>query len=269
MHTDPVLYPSINVKTYGPGEIIEVEVSESDNKPVFAFNQAYIRVGKTNQKITNNELRALIKRYTLPDFDRQPFLAKNVKEINWNEKLMGEVAKEYYGFKIKNATEFLKRAGLLNGRRATNAAYLCFSQDTDLMFNAIVKAARFQGERMVKFLDMKDFNSNLVTAVNEAIKFIKLNTSNEIVVSGKARHDEIWDYPLEALREAIINALVHRDYNDPGQVQIRIFDNRLSVWSPGLLPKELNLKNLGQERRSIPRNKLLVEIFHKLKIMEV
>lgn len=47
-HTDPILYPSINVKTFGLGEIIEIEVSESDNKPVFAFDRAYVRVGKTN-----------------------------------------------------------------------------------------------------------------------------------------------------------------------------------------------------------------------------
>ena len=268
MHTDPALYPSINVKTYGPGEIIELEIAESDNKPVFAFNSAYIRVGKTNQKITNSELRALIKRYTLVDFDSQSFLGETPSKIIWDEKLIKESAGEYFNVKVKDSTEFLKKAGLLTSRQATNAAYLCFAQNTGLLFNALIKAARFQGERMVKFLDMKDFDSNLITAVNEVIKFIKLNTSNEIVVSGKARHDEIWDYPLDALREAIINALVHRDYNDPGHVQIRIFDNRLSIWSPGLLPKELNVKNLGQERRSIPRNKLLVEVFHKLKIME-
>jgi hypothetical protein len=62
-------------------------------------------------------------------------------------------------------------------------------------------------------------------------------------------------YPLEALREAVVNAIVHRDYTDPGNIQIRIFDDRLEIWSPGLLPKELNIKNLLSENRSIPRNR--------------
>ena len=268
MHTDPVLYPSINVKTYGLGEIIEIEIAESDNKPVFAFNQAYLRVGKTNQKISNQELREIIKRYTLVDFDNQPYMKATPAKIIWDDKLIKEVAKEHYGLKIKSSVEFLKKVGLLVGKRASNAAYLCFASNTGLMFNSMIKVARFQGDTMVKFIDMKDYNTNLVSVTNEVINFVKYNTSNEIVISGKARHDELWDYPLDALREAIINALVHRDYNDPGHVQIRIFDNRLSVWSPGLLPKQMNIKNLGQERRSIPRNKLIVDVFHKLKIME-
>jgi ATP-dependent DNA helicase RecG len=267
-HTDPVLYPSINTLTFGPGEIIEIEVPASDNKPVFAFDRAYLRVGRTNQKINNSQLRELIKRYTLPDFDRRPFEGGTIKTIDWDEKLMAEAA-ENYGFKFKTPGEFLKKIKAVCGARPTNAAYLCFAKNTGSMFNALIRAARFQGDSTVKFLDMKDFDNNLISAVNEVIKFVKLNTRNEIVISGQARHKEIWDYPLEALREAIINALAHRDYNDPGQVQIRIFDNRLAIWSPGLLPKEINIKNLGQERRSIPRNKLLVEIFHKLKIMEV
>ena len=268
LHTDPVLYPSINVKTYGPGEIIEIEIAESDNKPVFAFNQAYLRVGKTNQKINNQELREIIKRYALIDFDNQPFTAETPSKIIWDDKLIKEVSREYYGFRTKSSVEFLKKAGLMVGKRASNAAYLCFAVSTGRMLNSMIKVARFQGDTMVKFIDMKDYNTNLVSVVNEVIKFVKYNTSNEIVISGKARHDELWDYPLDALREAIINALVHRDYNDPGHVQIRIFDNRLSVWSPGLLPKQLNIKNLGQEKRSIPRNKLIVDVFHKLKVME-
>lgn len=73
---------------------------------------------------------------------------------------------------------------------------------------------------------------------------------------------------LSALREAIVNALIHRDYTDPGNIQIRIFDSRLEVWSPGLLPKELDLKKILSENRSIPRNKVLVDIFHKLGLIE-
>ena len=69
MHTDPILYPSINVKTFGPGEIVEIEIPESNNKPVFDFKKANVRVGKTNQKLSATEIRDLVKRYTLPDFN--------------------------------------------------------------------------------------------------------------------------------------------------------------------------------------------------------
>jgi len=81
MHTDPILYPSINVKTFGPGEIVELEILESDNKPVFAFEKAYVRVGKANQKLSATEIRDLVKRYTLPDFD-QRLLSQDFKTLD-------------------------------------------------------------------------------------------------------------------------------------------------------------------------------------------
>ena len=62
LNTDPVLYPSIDVKTFGLGEIVEIRVVSSDNKPVFAFERAYIRVGKTTQKLSTTEIRNLIKK---------------------------------------------------------------------------------------------------------------------------------------------------------------------------------------------------------------
>ena len=62
-HTDPALYPSINVKTFGPGEVVEVDIPESDNKPVFAFDKAFVRVGRSNHKLSNSAVRTLIKKY--------------------------------------------------------------------------------------------------------------------------------------------------------------------------------------------------------------
>jgi ATP-dependent DNA helicase RecG len=66
----------------------------------------------------------------------------------------------------------------------------------------------------------------------------------------------------------VVNAIVHRDYTDPGNIQIRIFDDRLEIWSPGLLPKELNIRNLLSENRSIPRNRALAKIFHDIGFIE-
>jgi ATP-dependent DNA helicase RecG len=105
-NTDPVLYPSVNTLTYGPGEIVEIDIPESDNKPVFAFNKPYIRVGKSNQKISTAEVKKLIKKYTFTDFDRELF-SGNI--VGFDEKLTQLVLKKKI---IKN--------------KLTNAQYLCF-----------------------------------------------------------------------------------------------------------------------------------------------
>lgn len=266
-NTDPVLYPSVNIKTFGLGEIVEVEVSESDNKPVFAFEKAYIRVGKTNQKMSQTEVRELIKKYALSDFDKM-YLKKDFRKVEFDEELIAKINKEYYKIKITSPIGFLKKIGLISKNKITNAGYLCFVKKNTEICNAIVKAAKFRGQSVAKFLDEKEFDGNIIRNVNEAMNFIKRHINTEFVMSGKPKRDEVWDYPLLALREAVINSLIHRDYNDSGNIQIRIFDNSLEVWSPGFLPKEIDIKNILTENRSIPRNKKLVEIFHQIKLAE-
>jgi len=261
-HTDPILYPSINVKTHGPGEIVEIAIPGSDNKPVFAFDRAYIRVGRANQKMSNEAVRALIKRYALPAFDEQE-MPVNATAVMWNRAVLKQ-----FGITGKDPLPALKKQALLKNGHPLNAAYLCFCETPGLASNAMVKVARFKGRDMAVFIDMKDIRTALVPAVDETIDFIKRHIGMEVEITGKARRTERWEYPLDALREGVINAVVHRDYTDPGTVQIRIFDDRLEIWSPGLLPKELSVKNLPRESRSIPRNKTIARIFHAIRLIE-
>ena len=267
MHTDPILYPSINVKTFGPGEIIELEIPESDNKPVFAFEKAYVRVGKANQKLSASEIRELIKRYTLPDFDQRT-LDQDFKTLDLDIATIRRLNETSFHFGKIPERRIIEKLMVLRKGKLTNAGYLCFARKNDLIPSAVIKGARFKGKTMVHFLDMKDFKGNLIAAVNEVLDFIRRHISMGVGIGAKAAHDEKWDYPLEALREAVVNAIVHRDYTDPGNIQIRIFDDRLEIWSPGLLPKELNIKSLLAENRSIPRNRELAKIFHDIGFIE-
>src|SRR3989339_479109 len=255
-HSDPVLYPSVNLKTFGPGEIVEIEIKESDNKPVFVLGRGYIRIGKTNQKLSQAEIRDMIKKYSIPDFDQHSFKYP-LKQLELDDKIIARMPAGY-----------IKRIGLTKKNKITNAGYLCFVKQNRLMPNAVIKAARFKGNNMVKFIDMKDFDVNILRGVDDAIDFIKRHIDMEVVIRGKSRREEIWDYSITSLREAITNAVVHRDYADSGNVQIRIFDNRLEIWSPGLLPKELNVTNLLQESRSIPKNRIIAQVFHDAEMME-
>ena len=266
-NTDPVLYPSIIVKTFALGEIIEIEVKEAEIKPVFAFNKAFVRVGKSNQKLSAQEVRNLIKRYTLPDFDKQHF-TESIENIEWDEKLITQLNKDYFKINFHTIFDFFKLINIYNGTNITNAAYLCFVKKNTLMPNAIIKAARFKGNSMVHFIDMKDFDTNIITAAEDTLEFIKRHINMSVEIEQEPQRKEIWAYPLNALREAIINAIVHRDYTDNGNIQIRIFDDTLQIWSPGLLPPEINIKKLLSENRSIPRNKILAQIFYNINLIE-
>ncbi|AAM29901.1 putative DNA binding domain-containing protein, partial [Methanosarcina mazei] len=73
------------------------------------------------------------------------------------------------------------------------------------------------------------------------LSHVPLHFRPSFVMTGRPEREEVWDYPLEAVREAVVNAVCHRDYTIMSQIEIRIYDNELIVWSPGGLPPGLTL----------------------------
>lgn len=110
---------------------------------------------------------------------------------------------------------------------------------------------------------------DLISQVDEIMKFIKRSISVRYEFEGKSKRKEVWDYPLEALREAIINAIVHRDYTAPSNVQVEIYDDRVEVWNPGRLLPGITIENLyKKEHKSIIRNKQIAQIFYDIGYIE-
>jgi len=79
----------------------------------------------------------------------------------------------------------------------------------------------------------------------------------EFIITGKPTRDEKWEYPLAAVREALINAVCHREYDAAGSTQVRLYDDRLEIWNPGALPISLTPARLLQKHPSVPRNRLI------------
>ena len=98
--------------------------------------------------------------------------------------------------------------------------------------------------------------------------FVRKNTNVKFVMTGKLEREEVWDYPLEAVREAVINAVCHRDYTVMSHIEIRIYDNELIVWNPGGLPLGLTMEDLFKPHASKLRNKGIAEVFFDTKIIE-
>jgi ATP-dependent DNA helicase RecG len=107
----------------------------------------------------------------------------------------------------------------------------------------------------------------VLDAVDAVAKFIKRNTRLSAEIKGMRRKD-IPEYPPSAVREALINALVHTDYSIKGSdIQIAIFDNRLEIQNPGMLPFGFTLENFKAGVSRV-RNRVIARVFHELKLME-
>ncbi len=98
--------------------------------------------------------------------------------------------------------------------------------------------------------------------------WIRERLSTEFEFTGKSQRDVHWEYPLNAIREAVINVLCHRDYTSAAHSQIRRYDDRLDIWNPGSLPPPLTPEMLFGEHDSIPRNRKIAEAFFYMGLIE-
>ena len=104
----------------------------------------------------------------------------------------------------------------------------------------------------------------IIEQAEEAMDFIRKNINVRFVMTGEPAREQIWDYPLDALREAVINAACHRDYVISSNTEVRIYDDKLIVWSPGGLPLGITIEDLYKPHSSVLRNKGIGEIFYDM-----
>jgi ATP-dependent DNA helicase RecG len=182
-------------------------------------------------------------------------------EIEFDENLIATYTQKG---SFKNVRDFLQQNRQIRDGKITKAAYLCFAKKNRLYSNAVIKIARFEGNTVTNFIAKKNIDCNLICAIDEVLAFIKEHVSRGVVHHRSGKEEIKWDYPFDALREAVMNAVLHRDYSDTGNIQVRIFEDWLEIWSPGALPAELDLKRILYEDRTILRNSNLAMIFQSL-----
>ncbi len=120
--------------------------------------------------------------------------------------------------------------------------------DTDLMFQEVIESNAFQiVDKTIEVLDIKYFK-----------KRISYEGINRI---------ETPEYPYDAIREALLNAVIHRNYFGP-PIQISIYDDKIMIWNPGLLPEELSVNDLKVKHASYPRNPIIADVFFKAGLIE-
>lgn len=116
-------------------------------------------------------------------------------------------------------------------------------------------------------LNRKDYTQDIITNIDNALHFIKQELRVAYEMTGTARRKEIYELPLDAIREAVINAVVHRDYFLSGShTVIEIFDDRIEISNPGGLPKGLSEKEFG--KRAVRRNQIIASMLHRIDFVE-
>jgi ATP-dependent DNA helicase RecG len=153
----------------------------------------------------------------------------------------------------------LEKLGLLQEGKVSRAAVLLFGKNPQRFYpQARVRIGRFRTEALI--VDDREIVGTLFDQVEAVMGYFRERLQTRFAFREVAARDVIWEYPLEALREAIINAVCHRDYLDNGHVQVRWHDNRIAFVNPGGLPEPLRVEDLKREHRSVLRNRKVAEI---------
>ena len=162
--------------------------------------------------------------------------------------------------------DVLSNLQVLTENGMTNTGALLFSKTVPKFFlQASVTCALFQGTSKTKILDQATFQGNIAENYQNAISYLFSHLNTEYVIKGGPR-EEILELPDEALREALLNAIGHRDYRSTSYIQAHIFQDRVAIVSPGGLVSGLKLKDLGRVSR--PRNLLLFSLMARMNLVE-
>ncbi|GIV25139.1 MAG: ATP-dependent DNA helicase [Bacteroidia bacterium] len=264
--------PSVEIVSLQGRPVIRITVEPAAR--LVAYRGRYLRrVGSTNRDFAQDELaRQVMQRLGL-HWDGL------VSE--WGPQYLDEEALRHFARLARDRLPFidpqhpqatLQNLGLIREGKLTNAAVLLFAQNPQRLFPlAQVRIGLFRDNQI---LDSHDFRGTLwqqLEGVMERFRqVLKVRFDirvKELSLEGLQRR-EVWEYPLDALREAVVNALIHRDYTYPSDIQIRLEEDRLQVWSPGELPPPLTVEQLYGPHSSVKRNPLLAQVFYYAGIIE-
>lgn len=160
---------------------------------------------------------------------------------------------------------FLLKKDLIRGERLTNASFLLFAAGETAM--TTIELGRFQTETIIK--DSARSKCDILSQVELVIAFVMKHINKEVIITGKPQNTQKWQYPIESIREIVMNMIIHRDYRSSSDSIVKIFDNRIEFYNPGRLPDNISIEDLFTNNyKSTPRNKIIADFCKDLGLIE-
>jgi len=258
--------PPIEVEVESVGRALRIVVPPQKRKPYSFGGRFFMRIGANSQQMSNAEVEDLFYAVGRLHFDRKPCaefsIEKDLDEETW--------ARFCHRAKVPEAMDrmvALRNLRLLDGEdRMTHAGAWLLARDIRrFTTTAHVSCALFMGIEKVRILDRRDFHRDIPTMIDDAVAWMLTKINVEFIIEHVQR-EERPELPEEALREAVANAMTHRDYRSTANVHIYVFKDRIEIVSPGGLPAGMTEADLGV--KSMPRNPLLFGMLYRMGVVE-
>src|SRR3989344_1442640 len=221
--------PSIKIKIEELNNVLIIEVDEGLNKPYRCSEGFYLRQGSNSQKLSTNEIREFFNKEGKILFDDAINHAFSF-ENGFNKSKFEEFSKRANLSRTIEDKDILKNLGVITeDSKFKNAGVLFFCDEVEKFFrHAIITCVLYKGVNKTFIIDRKDFHSDIYSNYNDTMNFLRKNLKLIYRIEGAGPRKEILEIPEEALKEVVINAIAHRDYNEKGaNIQIDLFDDRV------------------------------------------
>jgi len=256
---DLTMHTRSEVRTIDGKQIVVVQVQKGTACPYYLYGKGirpegvYVRQGASSVPATESHILRMIKE-TGESYEETRSLIQELT-FRQSEKFFKEEGIRF-GQEQKRTLGLIRPDGLF-----ANLGLLLSDQCAHT-----IKAAVFQGDNKKEFKDRAEFSGSILKQLAEAYRYLDQFNLTRSAISGLKRIDKR-SYPPEAIREALLNAVVHRDYSYSGSILISIYDNRIEFVSLGGLPKGIAYNDL-MLGVSVPRNSRLADVFYRLHLIE-
>ncbi len=276
----PLILPRPEKTTLEDKEVLAVQVP-TGLPHAYALRGKYLaRSGKKNVPLGPRQLRQLLRERGETMFDTQAVSNATLDDLD--DALVQKYAAAFLGDSVsplpkggvqlrQAVLDLLSRRGCLvkedNTWRPTVSGYLLFAREPQRVFpSAEVLLARYAGKEMSDEFVRETARGPLADQVRRAEAFVVANMRKGARIDGFQREDRS-EYPLPAVREAIVNAIAHRDYAIRGdEIRVLMFNDRIEVYSPGRLPGHVTVANIVEERFS--RNEVIAQVLADMGFIE-
>jgi len=261
--------PSVKIEFEELENVLIINVFEGKNKPYKCSEGFYLRQGPNSQKLTRDEILLFGANVGKIKFDEQ--INENFKfpedfeEIKFNDFLKKSNISQVND--IKNILVNLSVAIQVGKNiKLNNAGILFFGKNISRFIRQnFITCVLYKGKERVNIIDRKDFNEDLINNYENSLRFLKQHLRLEYIIKGGGPRQEILEIPEEALKEALLNSLAHRDYFDSGAgIFVEMFDDRIEIYNKGKLL--FDKKDLG--KISLSRNPVIFDLFNRINLIE-
>ena len=257
--------PPVAVEVESDGDVLRIVVPQQHAKPYSFRGRFFIREGATSQQLSRDEIGEFFFREGLIRLDETPCGAFDIAAEVTPERWAGFARRADIDPQL-DPTAVLENLHLIRDSEMTHAgAWLLADDITRFTLQAGVTCAVFRGGTKTHILDRKEFTGNLYEIYDEVMGYFQAKLNSALIPNARGREERL-ELPESALREAVVNAIAHRDYGSTANVQIYLFHDRVEIVTPGGLPAGMREEDLGS--KSLPRNPLLFSVLYRMKLVE-